>query len=78
MKKVMIDENPGTPLRSSLRKLGPGVTDYASAVGVLQKAASGEVVHLYRGLCPDGVEGHDTRDPDCNVCRALMTMEAHK
>jgi len=78
MKKVMSDENPGTSLRTSLRKFGPGPIGYASAVDVLQKAATGEVVHLYQGLCPDGVEGHDSRDPDCKVCRALMTLDAHK
>ncbi|KXS55259.1 MAG: Uncharacterized protein AWU57_358 [Marinobacter sp. T13-3] len=74
MKKVMIDENPGTSLRTSLRKFGPDLVDYASAVDVLQKAATGEVVHLYQGLCPDSIEGHDARDPDCEVCRALMTL----
>ena len=78
MKKVMIDESPGTPLRTSLRKFGPGLIDYASAVGVLQRAATGEAAHLFQGLCPDGVEGHDTRDPDSEVCRALMTIDAQK
>ncbi|HFQ7582826.1 TPA: hypothetical protein ACHS1O_004226 [Pseudomonas aeruginosa] len=34
--------------------------------------ATGEIKHLNNGLYPDDLEGHDTRDPDCAVCRALL------
>ena len=28
------------------------------------------------GLCPDGVDGHDRRNPDCPVCRVLIKIES--
>lgn len=34
-----------------------------------------EVVHANNGLCPDVFEGHDSRDPDCLVCQALMAID---
>lgn len=34
--------------------------------------ATGEIKHLNNGMCPDELEGHDTRDSDCAVCRALL------
>jgi len=33
--------------------------------------AEGRIDHAGNGLCPDELEGHDARDPDCAVCRAL-------
>ncbi|MBG4420101.1 hypothetical protein I5F55_17430 [Pseudomonas aeruginosa] len=48
-----------------------GLTVSESALDTLRKAASGEVKHLNNGLCPDDIEGHEARDPDCPVCRAL-------
>lgn len=36
--------------------------------------AEGRVDHAGNGLCPDGLEGHDARDPDCVVCRALSRV----
>lgn len=47
-----------------------------SALDTLRKAASGEVKHLNNGLCPDDIEGHEARDPDCPVCRALLATES--
>ncbi len=49
-----------------------GMTVSESALDTLRKAASGEVMHLNNGLCPDDIEGHEARDPDCPVCRALI------
>ncbi|HFO1336929.1 TPA: hypothetical protein ACHIU4_004692 [Pseudomonas aeruginosa] len=49
-----------------------GLTVSESALDTLRKAASGEVKHLNNGLCPDDIEGHEARDPDCPVCRALI------
>lgn len=42
------------------------------ALRVLVGHATGEIKHLNNGMCPDDLEGHDTRDPDCAVCRALI------
>lgn len=36
--------------------------------------ATGQVMHLYRGMCPDGVEGTATRDPECPACKLLMPI----
>ncbi|HCE6116508.1 TPA: hypothetical protein NHL21_006278 [Pseudomonas aeruginosa] len=49
-----------------------GMTVSVSALDTLRKAALGEVQHLNNGLCPDAFEGHEARDPDCPVCRALI------
>ncbi|HGM8136932.1 TPA: hypothetical protein ACKQDT_001251, partial [Pseudomonas aeruginosa] len=53
-----------------------GMTVSESALDTLRKAASGEVKHLNNGLCPDDIEGHEARDPDCPVCRALLDTES--
>ncbi|HCF7344767.1 TPA: hypothetical protein NIJ77_004475 [Pseudomonas aeruginosa] len=53
-----------------------GMTVSVSALDTLRKAASGEVQHLNNGLCPDDIEGHEARDPDCPVCRALLDTES--
>lgn len=45
-------------------------------VRVLADHAAGRINHANNGLCPDEVEGHDTRDPDCPVCRALIDSQA--
>ncbi|HGN8661064.1 hypothetical protein AM469_004120 [Pseudomonas aeruginosa] len=49
-----------------------GMTVSESALGTLRRFATGKVMHLYNGLCPDAFEGHEARDPDCPVCRALI------
>ncbi len=33
------------------------------------------IVHINSGLCPDILEGHDSRDPECIVCQALMVFD---
>ncbi|HCK0492060.1 TPA: hypothetical protein NH982_001736 [Pseudomonas aeruginosa] len=53
-----------------------GMTVSESALDTLRKAASGKVKHLNNGLCPDDIEGHEARDPDCPVCRALLDTES--
>lgn len=45
-------------------------------VRVLADHAAGRINHANNGLCPDEIEGHDTRDPDCPVCRALIDSQA--
>ncbi len=52
-----------------------GLTVSESALDTLRKAASGEVKHLNNGLCPDELEGRETRDPNCSVCRALIETD---
>ncbi len=46
----------------------------ASAIEILAQHARGEIHHLNAGLCPDGVEGSRTRDPECPVCQALEAL----
>ena len=38
----------------------------------LVDVGTGKIAHLNMGLCPDVVEGHDTRDDDCPACKILM------
>lgn len=40
-------------------------------VQVLIDYAEGRIDHAGDGQCPDELVGHDVRDPDCPVCRAL-------
>lgn len=47
------------------------VADTTRPDGVLAAYAEGRIHHLNRGLCPDEVAGHSSRDPDCPVCAAL-------
>ncbi|MFG9198640.1 hypothetical protein ACEPX9_00790 [Pseudomonas aeruginosa] len=54
-----------------------GLAVSESALDTLRKAASGEVKHLNNGLCPDDIDGHEARDPDCPVCRALLDTESN-
>ncbi|MFU3915771.1 hypothetical protein ACM7I9_09520 [Pseudomonas aeruginosa] len=49
-----------------------GLTVSESALDTLRRFATGNVKHLNNGLCPDDIEGHEARDPDCPVCRALI------
>ncbi|MCV3851707.1 SGNH/GDSL hydrolase family protein [Pseudomonas aeruginosa] len=49
-----------------------GMTVSESALDTLRRFATGNVKHLNNGLCPDDIEGHEARDPDCPVCRALI------
>lgn len=52
-----------------------GKTVSASALDTLRRFATGEVKHLNNGHCPDDLEGRETRDPNCSVCRALIETE---
>ncbi|WP_407334465.1 hypothetical protein [Pseudomonas aeruginosa] len=47
-----------------------------SALDTLRRFATGNVKHMNNGLCPDCLEGHEARDPDCPVCRALLDTES--
>ncbi|HHN0112333.1 TPA: hypothetical protein ACRMT7_006030 [Pseudomonas aeruginosa] len=50
----------------------------ASALDTLRRFATGDIKHLNNGHCPDALEGHETRDPNCSVCRALIDTEESK
>ncbi|MCV3870642.1 hypothetical protein [Pseudomonas aeruginosa] len=52
-----------------------GKTVSASALDTLRRFATGEVRHQNNGLCPDELEGRETRDPNCSVCRALIETD---
>lgn len=45
-------------------------------VQALIEVAVGKVQHLYRGTCPDAIEGFDSRDPHCPACRVLTAAQA--
>lgn len=38
----------------------------------LAKVADGSIPHIFNGMCPDAIEGHDSRDPDCPACQLLI------
>lgn len=44
-------------------------------VQALIEVAVGKVQHLYRGTCPDAIEGFDSRDQQCPACRVLIAVQ---
>lgn len=42
----------------------------------LLRVATGEIPHIYSGLCPDQMEGPNVRDRDCPACRVLIMADA--
>ncbi len=42
---------------------------------LVYRVATGEIKHLYSGLCPDATEGADARDPDCEACKILVEFQ---
>jgi hypothetical protein len=43
----------------------------AATLEVLRSFAEGRIQHINKGLCPDHIAGHGSRDPECAICRAL-------
>lgn len=41
------------------------------AIEILVEHATGKLPHANSGLCPDDIEGHDARDKQCIVCKAI-------
>lgn len=37
----------------------------------LEQIADGRIVHVYRGRCPDPINGPDVRDGECRACEIL-------
>lgn len=38
---------------------------------ILRAHALGTMIHRYQGLCPDHIDGSESRDPECEVCAAI-------
>ena len=64
----------GCSLSYAMTALGSGAMPHTQAQRMLVAHAEGRVMHLGQGLCPDHVEDPDVRDPECPVCRALVTL----
>lgn len=45
---------------------------HAAEVKRLLDVATGRVRHDFLGLCPDSIEGPDSRDPQCPACKVLL------
>lgn len=46
--------------------------DIKKLIAELIAVATGEIEHAGNGLCPDRIEGFDSRDPDCPACKILI------
>lgn len=54
----------------------PDVTQVSTeALKGLVSIATGQVQHVYMGMCPDQVEGPDVRDDDCPACQFLTRTD---
>jgi hypothetical protein len=75
-------------LRAEVERLTAELADANERLAALEQDAerliaigAGRIAHVNNGMCPDSVEGHDTRDPDCPACRVLIAagyQPAHK
>lgn len=52
--------------------LNAAVARMAERAQALEHVATGKIVHLYSGLCPDALNEFHSRDPDCPACRILL------
>lgn len=50
-------------------------SELIKALGDMHKVATGRIQHIYSGLCPDSMEGPDTRDIHCPACRILIKCD---
>ena len=50
--------------------------DIKKLIAELIAVATGEIDHTGDGLCPDRIEGFDSRDPDCPACKILIEAAA--
>lgn len=78
----LIDNCPGLTIEQDrwlsrrVKELDLPSVAQSPAVSVLCEFAEGRISHLYQGNCPEVVSGHDSRDPDCPVCRAIDATRA--
>lgn len=49
--------------------------ELAQHIRNLVRIATGDIKHLYRGQCPDDVEGGNVRDCKCPACLILIDAE---
>lgn len=47
-----------------------------SVLAGLYAVSSGQVEHVFNGLCPDSVEGYEVRDDECPACIELIKADA--
>lgn len=47
----------------------------AGLIADLRDIATGKTQHVYAGICPDLMEGHDTRDDECPACKVLLRAD---
>lgn len=52
--------------------INAAVAEIAERAAALERVATGEVRHLHNGLCPDAIEGFESRDPNCPACQVIM------
>jgi len=50
----------------------PTMEEIAEALRATIKVASNETRHVYMGLCPEELEGFDSRDEECDACKILI------
>jgi len=48
----------------------------AELIQQLVDLGCGKLKHINLGLCPDAIEGHETRDEECPACQALVAGQA--
>lgn len=60
---------------SRIKNHDPDPCSYRMRVTDLIAVATGEIEHAVNGLCPDRIEGFDSRDPDCPACKILIEAD---
>lgn len=53
----------------------PPITLPTDVLAGLYAIGTGQVQHVFMGLCPDEVEGIKVRDDECPACRVLMAAD---
>jgi len=61
--------------RSCVNEASAGAQTSDNPVAVLRAYAEGRINHVFNGQCPDEVGGHEVRDDDCPVCRAILALQ---
>lgn len=66
---------PEKPTEVFILSNQPTLTLPASVLAGLYAVGTGQLTHVFMGLCPDQVEGSLVRDDDCPACRALVAAD---
>jgi len=69
----------GAAIGQTASPFSPDTQITPAQIELLRRAralAAGEVTHLYRGSCPDSVEGPDVRDDECPACQLLTDIDS--